>query len=489
MLRAISKFFRFISHIVLPKIITVGLDIQDKRITSITTRATAQGTEIIGNATYDLPEGAIVNGELKKPEIFIRGIEAVVGENQKRRIIQPQEHVFVLSFPPNHVFTETMTVPTAVRSEIENAVQLKVETSLPWPPHQAYTDWKTFPAGDSSQLGVFIVAMSKPVLDEYLAVFAKKGWRVSACEFHVLSLAKFVNPENVKSFIFALIDGDGIEFAVFADENVLTHFFEPSGSLAGSTELLEGTVKHLVNYADGTFGVAIEKIFIFDKDEREHALARIKQDVGIEAQLFSPSPHLDPQQFIAYGAALRSYSATDTSLNLVPPSMGGQFQENLLLKTSRLWTRFMLVFGGTLVVAFAVIAVFLQNQLRTIEQQYQVLKKPLDVQTAQASALTESATYFSELATTLKEKGHGRTRIGDKLAYLYRQTQAAGVTITAARSRSATAFSMTVSAPTRAAALAFEKALKAPGGFSSVSYSLSDIAQETNLTIPMNVNY
>lgn len=477
-----SIFFKFISKLVLPKIITVGIDIQDRHLVAVANSRIRSRNEVIASGVYELSEDAIENGELKNPETVRKAIKDFIAKIPSGRFKSSSERIFVLSIPPHHLYTETAFFPLMSDAELAEAIHLKIETSLPWPVDQAYFDWLVIPASGQKQIGVFIAAISRQVLNEYLKIFLEEKWVVGACEFHMLSLAKFINPNYFKSFLFALIDEDGIEFSVFSGGKILTHYLENVSSGGETQKILENKINNLINYIKGSFGIAVERVFIFDRIDSDCVLTNIQEKTGISAQALTPSPHLDPRLFIAQGASLRSYEAVEASLNLLPPEFGGRYHENLFLKTFSLWFKIFSVFGFTLIIVFAAAAGFLWSQQSFFAKENTGLNSLFEKQLISAGPLLKKAGYFNKLAAAVKTVPF-HSASGDRLFIVKKEAEKNGLSFIDARLIEPRKIAISLLAPTRESALEFEKALKSNSGFIDVNLPIAELSPEQDLNI------
>ena len=76
----------------------------------------------------------------------------------------------VMGVPVSHVFTRVLTLPTMSRHELDNAIQLEVEQSVPVPSKNLYYDYETTDIGDPENLLVRMVAVPRTIVDSYTAV-------------------------------------------------------------------------------------------------------------------------------------------------------------------------------------------------------------------------------------------------------------------------------------------------------------------------------
>ncbi len=480
------RSLRYISRIVLPRIITIGLDIQDRHISGVVTLE-GEKTGTIASGVYDLPEEAIQNGEIKQPEHISRAVQMLLAKLPPASFFKPRESIFILSVPPHHLYTETVFFPIMSDKDLGEAVHLKLETSLPWPLSQAYIDWQKIPAADQKQIGVFIAAISKLVLDEYLKIFLREGWQVGACEFHTLSMAKFIEQGHASSFVFALIDEDGIELSVFHRGAILSHYLQTINDPLKAQELLGQRVKQLVSYIESNFGMRMDKIFIFDKTNQEYSLNKIQEETGIAAQLFTPTIQPDPRLFIAYGAAQRSYTGGETGINLVSPEVGGRYRENLTLKTLKLWSNILVVFGITFAATFAGMSTFLWSSQGFLGSENVVFNQTLNQQLTIADPLIAKASSFNDLIGAIRQTDPFRSFVGRKLGVIQEEATRNGLSLTGAKASGPNEIIASLNAPTREAALDFQRALTDRRTFSSIIIPLAELSPEKDLRLNITI--
>lgn len=484
----LRKFLGYLSHIILPQIITVGVDVQDRRLAAVATLRKGNTNFVLAAGVFELDEHAIENGELKDPRSLVQAIRTFMATVPLRRFLSPSEAVFVLSLPPFHLYTETLFLPLMNEHEIAEAVHLKLEASLPWPLDEAYIDWRSLPTENDGKFGVFAVAIHKPVLNAYLHAFLHEGWRVGACEFHILSLAKFfTEARELNAFIFALIDEDGIEFAVFSGEHIIAHYLQTISRTEDVQPFLEEKIHQLVYHAEGTLGVKVERIFVLDKINREYALTSIEKKTGVPTQLFTPPPNLDPRLFVAQGAALRHYAKTEPTINLVPPEVGGRYHENLLLKTLSLWTHMLVVFSATFTLIFLSVFGFLWNQSRSLIRENQDFVATAETQLTQSKSLIQETIAFNELVAAAERAAQLRSRLAGILAFITSRSEETAVALTRVSATAPRGIVVSATAPTRDATLAFTKLLEESEMFSSVSLPITELAPERDLVINISL--
>lgn len=486
-----SRIFKFISRVVLPEVIVVGIDVQDRHISGVAALEQGGETKILTSGVYDLSEGAVEGGELRDAGAFKKAIKSLVEKIPKGKFGLAGEPIFVLSLPPNHVYTETAIFPQMTEEELHRAVKLRIETSLPWPAAQSYVDWSKLEYKEQKQAPIFFAAISKTVADGYFKVFLEENWRLGACEFHLFSLARLIGDRKANSFIFVLIDDDGVEFAVFASGNILTHYLESVGSPDGIEAhkgLIEDKVKQLTLFAEGNYGVKVERVYIFDKVSLEKVSSSITSITGIPTEIFVPTPPgVDLRLSTAYGASKRSYSPRDSLINLLPPALGGRYQENLFLKTMGLWTRVAAVFLGTFLLAFLGVYILLVSQKNMLLIETENFRATFEEKRKAAAPLIQKAEFLNRIVQEALNAKAERTTEGKRIEVIEGLARKNGAVLLniGLGERDEIAANFTIS--TREAALEFRDDLAGAGLFSSVEIPLSQLAAEKNLSITLTL--
>ncbi len=444
----------FLARVVLPRITIVGIDIQDKHMVSIAVMRKGISVQTLNAVTHPVPEEAIENGEMRQPAV-LRGVLETILRALPSRFGSAPDPIFVLSVPPHHLYTETIFLPPMNKRDLTEAIQLKIENALPWPTNETYVDWQMFETPHPEKIGVFIAAIKKSALDSYLQVFMENDFKIGACEFHLVSLSRFLTAQATKPFIFILLDEDGIEFSIFFNNMLIAHHHhpfsnstasrpegearsagaalqtssqpsqnapqpsqnappssettdghstagtaQPSQSYGGQagqakqdniTSILEAKVRQLMNYAEGNLGLSAEQIFVLNTAQYQSVQEVIQNVSGISVQVFGPPLNFDPKTLIAHGAALRPYESTEASINLVPSELGGRYRENLFLKIVDFWTNIFFAY------AFIVLIV-LSSTFLFFRTQYQALR-----QNDKLAATTENMAITPETKTLIEE--------------------------------------------------------------------------------------
>lgn len=314
----------------------------------------------------------------------------------------------------------------------------------------------------------------------------EEGWRVGVCEFHIISLARFISKEQAHSFIFVLIDEDGAEFAVFANDSLIVHHLTIKSSSEGEG-FLEDKARQLSSYAEGNFGIKIEKVFIFDKLNLQTLSKNITSITGLPTQVFVPAQDLDYRFSVAYGASLRPYFTNEDSINLMPPALGGRYRENLFSKSVGFLLKVTVVFVGVFLVASVGLYLFISTQRRLIDSENVEFGLTLDRQIERSADLVNKAKDFNNIVNQAVEANGHRSAVGKKIQSVVTLLNTTGIKLLNMSSNANNEIVLMIFSDKRQGILDFQKAIHDSGVFSSINIPISELAPEKNLRVNVNL--
>lgn len=509
------NFLKKFARIVVPKAVIVGIDVQDNRVALFASTGGSRGKNNSVSASEALPPGTIEGGEIKNPDAFFD----VVAKMMQRVTIGHRgvEPLIVLSISPNHMFSELSIFPMMRHENLQEAIRLKMETSLPWPIEKSYVDRRIVPLGDPKKVGVFIVGIERRILDPFFEVFRRGGWRVSACEFHLLSLAHSMNisrgGEGVRLLIF--IDDDCLEFGIFSGSELLAH---ANSKLDGRDDLkakIGFEVRRLLAYAETETGSKIERILLFDKKGIESEIEELHKEVDIPTQFFSLPEN--PAFAVASGASAREFAYANQDINFVPPGSGGRYEEDLIVRTINFWVRATTVFLSVMLAASIGFYIFIIGESNPLSVETKQLKIALENQVTQSKESIDKVQVFNALATAASGAAKERRLVSRELAFLVKTAAQSRVSILEIQNSSdKKTFFMKVYAPTRTVLVNYKTRLETarrpaegsaiiveestsspaevlpgdgPKYFTEVRIPILELAKEKDLTVSMQVDY
>jgi hypothetical protein len=150
-------------------------------------------------ATIDLPEGLIVNHEVKD----LNSLAGILKKLWKKFHIREKSVGIVV--PEFSTYTKVLTLPKLLITELDEAVRWQSEEYLPFAPEEMVLDWKIIEE-NVLEYKVLIVSIKESILAEYVNATANAGLFPLVVEIPSISLARIVNTPSPKIIIYASYD-------------------------------------------------------------------------------------------------------------------------------------------------------------------------------------------------------------------------------------------------------------------------------------------
>lgn len=191
-LELINKFFPAPNFLVR---LGVGLDISDRSIKFLEVTKVAGRYYLGRHGEVALPVGALVRGEIAKPEEF----KKVLTELKDKYNFK---HVFIsLPDEPSYVFN--VSLPELAGEEIRSAIELQIEEHVPLPAEELNFDFDLIRSDKESGQDLFgVVAIPKKIIASYEQVFAEVGLNLLAIENQGSALARaLLSPQDTSNSV------------------------------------------------------------------------------------------------------------------------------------------------------------------------------------------------------------------------------------------------------------------------------------------------
>lgn len=124
----------------------------------------------------------------------------------------------VMSIPVAHVFTRVLSLPAMSKKELESAMQLEVEQSVPMPSKNLYYDYETTDIGDPENTLVRMVAAPRAIVDSYVDVCDMLGLDLALVQTNIKADAQLcMNYEDLTAdspYIIVDVGGDSIDVGI-----------------------------------------------------------------------------------------------------------------------------------------------------------------------------------------------------------------------------------------------------------------------------------
>ncbi len=150
----------------------------------------------------------------------------IVGELTTNRV--------VMSIPVSHVYTRVMSLPNMNKKELDSAVQLEVEQSVPVPSKDLYYDYEITDTPDESNMLVRMVASPRAIVDSYVGVCDLLGLDLSLVQTNIRADAQlcmlYENMATDSPYIIVDVGGDSIDVGILDKTLRVTGTVEEGGN-------------------------------------------------------------------------------------------------------------------------------------------------------------------------------------------------------------------------------------------------------------------
>lgn len=166
-----------------------GFDIGRSSIKIMQIEQSPKQTSVIGYGTMTFDPQAIKKGVIVEPETIIKAAYELIEKHIVGKVTT--RHVAV-SLPNAYSFSRVITLPKMNQADLENAVQLEVDQSIPMPLDELYYDFSIASKLEDGGYEIQIVACPKEIIDSYLVVFEALGLEVSLIESNISAVTRIV---------------------------------------------------------------------------------------------------------------------------------------------------------------------------------------------------------------------------------------------------------------------------------------------------------
>lgn len=174
-----------------------GLDLSDEsiKIAKLSKRKGGLLLENFGEAP--LPSGVMEEGVIVSPAEILKALEDLL----RGLGILPHKNAYAAcSLPEPKTYVRVVQLPKVKEGEIKEAIQWEIEANVPLPLKDLYFDWEIIPplhpspplgAGQRAEhLDILVSAVSRSLVDSYIALFGKARLRPFSFEPESVALSR-----------------------------------------------------------------------------------------------------------------------------------------------------------------------------------------------------------------------------------------------------------------------------------------------------------
>jgi type IV pilus assembly protein PilM len=187
-----------------PRRTNIGVDIGASAVRAAEVAVDGQKRELVRFAQVGLPDGAVVEGEVRDQQAVAAALKRLWDEGDFGR------RDVVLGVSSQRAMVRVLDMPVVDSKELRSALRYEIGDLLPIPVEQAVYDYAVLgpgkPSGDGGETTqVLVVVAQKDIVSEQIAVVSKAGLRVRAVDASPLALLRAVPPADGDDVLDAVI--------------------------------------------------------------------------------------------------------------------------------------------------------------------------------------------------------------------------------------------------------------------------------------------
>ena len=167
----------------------LGIDIGQSTIKLMQIDQNGKKAQVTGYGTINFDSKAIKKGVIVDYEILIKALHELIEKHVVGKLTT--RHV-AISLPNAHSFSRIVTLPKMSKKDLESAIRLEVDQSIPMPIEELYYDYSIARQLDDGTSEIQVVACPQAIVDSYLKVFKALGLEVGLVESNISAVTRIV---------------------------------------------------------------------------------------------------------------------------------------------------------------------------------------------------------------------------------------------------------------------------------------------------------
>ncbi|MDD5032474.1 MAG: pilus assembly protein PilM, partial [Patescibacteria group bacterium] len=173
----------------------IGLDISDLSLKLVQLNKVGGKIKIQALGKISIPEGLIVEGEIKEQEKVIDIIKKLIDKPKYGRV---SSEMAVVCLPETKTFIKLIEIEKTPNN-LADIIEAEIERYVPMLIDEIYYDWQVIGERDNVQL-VLIGAAPKKIVNQYTYLLDKAKLSVEALEIEPISLCRSLLAEESPNF-------------------------------------------------------------------------------------------------------------------------------------------------------------------------------------------------------------------------------------------------------------------------------------------------
>jgi type IV pilus assembly protein PilM len=220
----------------------LGLDIGTSNVKYVQLKEKGSLTKLVGYGYFKVPENIIIEGIVSEPEKLAEIIKKEISDPPWGKITAER---VVAALPDSKLFTRTLELPILSEKDIEGAVALEIEQSIPMALTDLYTDWQIVRETDK-KIYIFMAAAPKSIVDSYVQLMNLISMEPIAFDISLSAISRSVIPVGLANRPHLILDigGRTTNMAIY-DGGI-----QVTGSHPFGAETIKDTLKNVLGIDD-----------------------------------------------------------------------------------------------------------------------------------------------------------------------------------------------------------------------------------------------
>jgi len=208
-----------------------GLDIGSQTVKFMQLKRHAHNVSVQAYGSIATDEKIMKSGVITNIPKAAEQVDKLLAENMQGHLTTNR---VVMSIPVSHVFTRVLNFPAMSKKEIDSAVALEIEQSVPIASKNLYFDYEVSGNDDDSNILVRMVAAPKEIVDSYVGVCDLLGLDLALVQTNIRADAQLcMQVENMtlgSPYIIVDVGGDSIDLGILDTTLHVTGTVEEGGN-------------------------------------------------------------------------------------------------------------------------------------------------------------------------------------------------------------------------------------------------------------------
>ncbi len=301
-----------------------------------------------------LPEGIIEKGVLKNRSQFLNNLKIILNKTKL-----PSKSVIV-SLPPTVAQPFIFEFfPNLSQKELNDAISLIIDSSLPLARTKIYVDWEEIKDEDSRKKKILLAMGIKELIDPYLEEIKNAGFAPVAVETHSWNLPRVIDFKNKPILTVDIETTQSIITAYFNNAPVFQFEAPRETDISAFDEKLTDFIERILYFikSDNSFGFDIENFLVIgeENDRRKLKITMEKRIIGDDGRAISVNDMDLPKiPVFSYGTALRGFlpRSEDTIASLMPIGTELAYERQRLISFLDFFQKLTVALGGFFLILF-----------------------------------------------------------------------------------------------------------------------------------------